>query len=70
MIINLFDNSRKVIINFEDINLLIKGFLKIVIICFVWEIFNCILEELFYCEIVRISVVNLEIFIYELEFKG
>lgn len=70
MIINSFDNSRKAIINPEDINSPIKGFPKTVITCFARETFNRILEELPHREIARTSVANLEIPIYELEFKG
>ncbi|HGD4330945.1 TPA: nucleoside phosphorylase [Streptococcus agalactiae] len=69
MIINSFDNSRKAIINPEDINSPIKGFPKTVITCFARETFNRILEELPHREIARTSVANLEIPIYELEFK-
>ncbi|HEN2274562.1 TPA: nucleoside phosphorylase [Streptococcus agalactiae] len=70
MIINSFDNSRKATINPEDINSPIKGFPKTVITCFARETFNRILEELPHREIARTSVANLEIPIYELEFKG
>ncbi|HGD2851350.1 TPA: hypothetical protein ACIN7K_002093 [Streptococcus agalactiae] len=51
MIINSFDNSRKAIINPEDINSPIKGFPKTVITCFARETFNRILEELPHREI-------------------
>lgn len=51
MIINSFDNSRKAIINPEDINSPIKGFPKTVITCFARETFNRILEE---CLIVKL----------------
>lgn len=70
MILKQFDPNKKAIINPEDIIEVIDGFPEIVVSCFERTTFSRMVERYKGIKIGRLSIANLEVFIYKIEYKG
>ena len=70
MILSQFDPTKTAIINPKDVVANLPDFPKTVVTCFARATFARILADVPHRQIAKTSVANLEIPIYELEFKG
>ncbi|WP_207289683.1 nucleoside phosphorylase [Senegalia massiliensis] len=70
MILKQFDQNKKAIINPEDIVEAIDGFPEIVVSCFERSTFSRMVERYKGIKIGSLSIANLEVLIYKIEYKG
>lgn len=70
MILSQFDPTKTAIINPKDVVANLPDFPKTIVTCFARATFARILADVPHRQIAKTSVANLEIPIYELEFKG
>lgn len=70
MILEEFDDSKKAFINPSDYIKKIDGFPKVGVSCFARSTFHKLLNSFKHKEIGRTSIANMEIPVYEVEYKG
>lgn len=70
MILGDYDDNKEAIINPSDLNEKVVGFPKTVVTCFARTTFKRMLSEFPHRQIAQLSVANLDIPFYELDFKG
>ena len=70
MILEEFDDNKKAVLNASDCIKKIDGFPKVAVSCFARSTFEGLLASLQGREITRTSIANMEIPIYEVEYKG